>query len=330
VKSQSCRGFTLVELLVVIAIIGILIALLLPAVQAAREAGRRAACTNHMKQLGLALHNYHSSFRVFPPAVISQGWAASGANVANADADVHNLNGLVLLLPHLEQTALYEKFDFRQAVGTYSTHGRPIAGDVVASGHAKLVGQSLDVFSCPSDPGDPYLPTSASAGYLPAAGYRGAKTNYDFSQSTSGYSDFNWWKRTSSQNRPMFGENSNCTFATIVDGTSNTVAFSERTRGVVNGACAPWGYRGWVHLLDIAAEAFVLGGSPLNNWKHWGEGYVPVPGVSASWHYPGSLHPGGCNMTMGDGSVRFVSETTSLAVLRAIATIGKGDIPESF
>jgi len=330
VKSQLSRGFTLVELLVVIAIIGILIALLLPAVQAAREAARRASCTNHMKQLGLALHNYHSAFRVFPPAMVSQGWGATSANVAYADADVHNLNGLVLLLPHLEQMPLYEKFDFRQAVCTYSTHGRPVAGDVVASGHAALVGQTLDVFSCPSDPGDPYLPTGISACYLPAAGYRGAKTNYDFSQSTSGYSEYNWWKRTTSVNRPMFGENSSCTFATIVDGTANTVAFSERTRGVVNGACAPWGYRGWVQILDISAEAFVFGGSPLNNWKHWGEGYVPVRGVSGSWHYPGSLHPGGCNMTMGDGSVRFVSETTSLTILRAIASIGKGDIPEPF
>ena len=104
------RGFTLVELLVVIAIIGILIALLLPAVQAAREAARRTQCTNNLKQLGLALHNYADVHKIFPPGGLEYGWQTSSTLGAEpADKLVHNLNGLVLLLPFIEQTALYDR-----------------------------------------------------------------------------------------------------------------------------------------------------------------------------------------------------------------------------
>ncbi len=108
-------GFTLVELLVVIAIIGILIALLLPAVQAAREAARRSQCTNNMKQLGLALHNYHDTHQVFPPGGLEYGCSSAGPNYEQPGKLVKNLNGLVLLLPYLEQMPLYDKYDCRQA-----------------------------------------------------------------------------------------------------------------------------------------------------------------------------------------------------------------------
>ena len=112
-KALWRRGFTLVELLVVIAIIGILIALLLPAVQAAREAARRSQCTNNMKQLGLALHNYHDTHLVFPPAGLDYGLAMTGGTEPPGKT-VKNMNGLVLLLPYLEQQPLFDKFDCRQ------------------------------------------------------------------------------------------------------------------------------------------------------------------------------------------------------------------------
>ena len=117
---RTRRGFTLVELLVVIAIIGILIALLLPAVQAAREAARRSQCTNNMKQLGVALHNYHDTHKVFPPGGLDYGHAGTGPHpslpggVEPANKLVKNMNGLVLLLPYIEQQSLYDQYDCNQ------------------------------------------------------------------------------------------------------------------------------------------------------------------------------------------------------------------------
>ncbi|PQO35345.1 prepilin-type cleavage/methylation domain-containing protein, partial [Blastopirellula marina] len=113
------RGFTLVELLVVIAIIGVLIALLLPAVQQAREAARRMQCTNYMKQIGLALHNYHDTHRVLPPATINPG--CNGCNsVVSPDTvsmNVRNITMHLMILPFIEQGPLHDKIDFTQPVG---------------------------------------------------------------------------------------------------------------------------------------------------------------------------------------------------------------------
>jgi len=328
VNERESEGFTLVELLVVIAIIGILIALLLPAVQAAREAARRSQCSNNLKQLGLALHNYHSTFNVFPPGSLSLGWSWS-TDATRSDPDIHNTNGLVLLLPGLEQTPVYQKFDFRQPASKYlrgTSH--PLAGSGTPSNdQLDVQGQKLAVFACPSDSGDPYFAADTWDAYIPAAGYRGAKSNYDFSQATGDIGNFNYWKKDAGNTRRMFGENSDCSFAKITDGSSNTVAFAEKLYSVYDGPCTAWGYRGWAMTTDIAStDTGTVGKSPLNNWSVWWVAdYKPRPGTLGEWSYPGSLHPGGCNMGMGDGSVRFVSETTAFSVLDAIATIGNGE-----
>ena len=336
-NSRGKRGFTLVELLVVIAIIGILIALLLPAVQAAREAARRSHCTNNIKQLGLALHNYHSAHNCFPPGGVSYGHAwGPGPN----DPSIHNANGLVLMLPFAEMKPLYDQFNHRFAVCDYLRNN---GSGVLADGgnkatyvlpNAQLTTQVLPIFTCPSDNGDPLL--YDWDGYRPYPGLRGAKTNYDFSQSANYNGVFNSWRDYGNGWGPwswrrLFGENSRSGFKDMVDGSSNTVAMAERLHNVVDGQCAAWGYRGWATSLDIGNPAY-NGRSPINNWDCggirgcWWPGAVDEPGTLAEWNYPGSMHPGGCNVLLGDGSVRFVSETTAMEILGAIASIAGHEV----
>ncbi len=314
----------------VITIIGILIALLLPAVQAAREAARRATCTNNMRQLGLAIHNYISSKGCFPPGGISYGWSTSAASSTNVpDPLVKNLNGLVFLLPYCEQQALYDKFDFNSAVCYYIRNSTgTLAGDPAASGNAALANQRLACFSCPSDPGDPWL---KDLGYTPTstASPYGVKSNYDFSQYVGDAYGFNAWaKLSSSIEQRIFGENSCTTFAMVTDGTSNTAALAESLYTIRNGQRAAWAYRGWVHILDLAAKDWATGLVPaLNNCReHSSVGGGLVPGKLATWQAAGSGHPGGCNIGMADGSVRFLSNATTLQVLERIARMHDGEV----
>jgi len=338
-QSWRRRGFTLVELLVVIAIIGVLVALLLPAVQAAREAARRMQCGNNLKQLGLALHNYHDTNKKFPPGGVSYGHAwGAGPN----DPLVLNRNGLVSLLPFAELQNLYDRFDMRfafcdhlrnQGSGVLATDGGPLF-----LRNCELTCTPLPMFTCPSDSGDAYLPDWD--GYRPTAGMRGYKTNYDFSFSASYNGSFNSWKLRGNGSGPYewrrpFGENSSAKFKDMADGTSNTVAMIERLHNVVDGQCSAWGYRGWATSgVDIGMPGYG-GRSPINNWDCagiracWAPGVVDMPGTLAEWNYPGSAHPGGCHVLMGDGSVQFQGETTAMDVLAAIASMAGREIVRS-
>lgn len=344
-------GFTLVELLVVIAIIGILIALLLPAVQAAREAARRSQCTNNMKQLGLALHNYHSANNCFPPGGISYGWNNWGVS-ATPDRDVKNLNGLVLLLPFAENDPLYKQYDFRFAAGQRMAIAPPPGGVPGSPSDPRFLqniaqaSQAPAIFKCPSDTGNPIIPSEGATTnpvYAPAANAQGVKTNYDFSQSTNDFS-VNFWRANLGQpSQRMFGENSFASFRDIVDGSSNTVAMSERLYSVRDGMCSAWSYRGHAMILDIGAPGGSgntgnggggpVNASPINNWDlSWSAGswFTPIPGSLGEWHYPGSNHPGGCNMLLGDGAVRFISQTAALSVLQGLATMNGRETVTNF
>ena len=146
---RSARGFTLIELLVVIAIIAVLIALLLPAVQAAREAARRSQCINNLKQIGLAMHNYVSSNGAFPPAKIFSGELTSASNPGG---QVLNTTAFTMILNYMEQTALYNAYNFSHAsngsgVGTgpnTNVVGSPLVNTTV-------VGTMIAAYWCPSD-----------------------------------------------------------------------------------------------------------------------------------------------------------------------------------
>ena len=330
-RPKCAAGFSLVELLAVITIVGILISLLLPAVQAAREAARRTQCANNLKQLGLALHGYHAAHECFPPAGISYGWCS---HPPDGDKTVLNANGLMMLLPYLEQTPLYDKYDQKQCAcnltygseaGTNATG--TLAGDAVASGNAAVESVRLSVFSCPSDDGDPYTPADEEYYCIKlGSGFRGAKTNYDFSYGVDpGGTIFSWdiscnsWSRVDPSYRRMFGENSCCRMADVKDGASNTIAMAETTYMVWNGMCPAWGYRGFcMEGVDVTPG--------INLWS-WPP-YIsdPIPGQLRSWAEAGSLHPGGAHVLLADGSVHYLSENTDTTILAKLSAIADGQV----
>ncbi|MFH1920921.1 MAG: DUF1559 domain-containing protein, partial [Planctomycetota bacterium] len=156
-NSRSRSGFTLVEVLVVIAIIGILIALLLPAVQAAREAARRSQCANNLKQFGLAAHNYHDTFKVFPPALLNSGRMCNAATNPSWGVGPGTLNttGWTMLLPFYEQQAIYDQWDFNLpssvSVSNASWCSNILPPVGTSDKNAPLVGTRLSVHECPSN-----------------------------------------------------------------------------------------------------------------------------------------------------------------------------------
>lgn len=326
-RRRLARGFTLVELLVVIAIIGVLVALLLPAVQAARESARRTQCSNNLKQLGLALHNYEATYKVFPPAGLNYGWCSNVAPNNLGNNPILNLNGLVLLFPYNEQLALFEQIKFGQAMSRQNagyccsylgnTSGT-LAGDPVTNGNAVLMGQILKGLLCPSDPGskteppsNPYGPGGAATPLV------GGRTTYDFiAASWETLARCNHWRTANPAQRHMFGENSATTVAMVEDGLSNTLAFGEQTLEVYNGSPSTWGYRGWV----------MTGVDPQDGINNWTWASLPVPkfGQLGSWGRAGSCHRGGAQFCVADGGVRFIEQNISLTTFKNLGWMADG------
>lgn len=318
---QSRSGFTLVELLVVIAIIGVLVALLLPAVQAAREAARRMKCQSNLRQLGLAIHNFESVYARFPPSGTGYGWCINSGGTG--DPVIYNSSGWFLCLPYMEQANVTTSYDVKQAAANHMVGGNPgtttatgsLAGNAITSGNAKVVTYKLPLFRCPSDPGNPVLPDVGQYGVDPSVRTApGVKTNYEFSVSR----DYtcNIWRTLRADRRRIFGENSITRISQIEDGTSNTVAAAETTLDLFNGNTPAWGYRGWVMIgVDMAQG--------INRWDFT---TLPTPkfGRLGAWGRPGSLHPGGCNVLIADGSVRFFPENIDTTRLNSYAAMADG------
>ncbi|MBW3595796.1 MAG: DUF1559 domain-containing protein [Planctomycetes bacterium] len=291
------RGFTLVELLVVIAIIGILVALLLPAVQAAREAARRMSCSNNLKQTGLGLHNYHDTYKSLPP-----GWADWYA--VYATPPLHSAHANVAVLPFMEGGNMEEEYDHD-----------------VAWNHANnqdLATLMPEVFACPSAPG---------AGDPGPNGFQ--TSDYAYVRSAS-----DWFTHLGSEHA-MFEINHFRKFSHVIDGLSNTIMQYEsagRTESWVYGVrTAPpawWdaSHRAWTANFNASwfyPAEFTLdpnGGVPTVNW------FVGSRIINThNWTAPYSFHPGGIQISLGDGSVRFLSETVSIEVINGITSINGGE-----
>lgn len=323
-RRANAAGFTLIELLVVIAIIGVLVALLLPAVQQAREAARRSQCRNNLKQLGLALHNYHDTHNVLVYAGIGYTWTApNGALPAGFQQNPIGLNhnGLAQLLPYLDQAPLFNRINFNQTMTNYTGHAYSwtgsLSGNAITNGNGALSGTALPVFVCPSDSGSPTI-AGTNTVYAIDGAYTGPdprKTNYEFSTDAS-LTTRSAATNPSSEKR-MFGEGSTTRITDIKDGSSNTCAMAEATFEIYNGVRSAWAYRDWVHTgVDISYTR-------VNDWTFYGYN-VPKAGTLGSWQFAGSTHTGGMHILLGDGSVRFISENTDMTILQRLSRINDG------
>jgi len=317
-SSKTRRAFTLVELLVVIAIIGVLIALLLPAVQQAREAARRMQCNNNMKQLGLALHNYHDVHLTLPPATINPGCHGCKTIVTpdTLSTNVRNITVHLLILPFLEQNALHDKLDFRKPMGLAAHADVTDPSPTDAAGNmAALKGTRLDVFACPSDPYDlPGTTTDTNSHYYSIDYYRTSYAVASRNWEDDAYNAQLYWGTSTNyaNQRGAFGHNGAAKFRDITDGTSNSILFCETpmrkdavTRGPFWGT---WTNTFWVKMsygINVPRSA-------------------TIPQVFA-WS-AGSEHPGGCNILLGDGSVHFLSETADTATTLNLVSIADGEV----
>lgn len=317
---RSRRAFTLIELLVVIAIIAILIALLLPAVQQAREAARRTQCKNNVKQIGLALHNYHDTHRVFPPGGTStnsvlgySGYRGQAGHSWTAD-----------ILPYLDQAPLYNRLNW--GIG-WIYYDSPVAS--IDATHELAVLTVLAAYNCPSSP------TGKITGYLgtiyspPSVAANGALMCY--SQAITEYTGIGGTSATSGS----FFHNSNVSIAKMTDGTSNVMMVGEYS-GLAKGQTytpttqdsGNYNYQKWFAYSGEPngagyARAFLTTGNAPN--LYWFGNGAGLGAQSLK-----SQHTGGVHILLADGSARFMSENISLATMYNLANIADGNVIGDF
>ena len=297
-RASARRAFTLIELLVVIAIIAILVALLLPAVQQAREAARRTQCKNNLKQIGVALHNYHDIHQSLPP-----GYQMVHEGVPEVDEGSNGAGWAARILPMMEQRNLYDLFDANVGVD------QPVNEEFRMT--------SLDMYLCPSDIGpetweiaeeddpDTKITELARANYVGNYGSTEFE-GHDHGNAGGGHAH-------DDEGGPgPFRDNAVVRFRDILDGTSNTFFVGERR--TLNGT--DW-FSTWVGVIEHGEEA-------------------PIRILGITDHTPNhpdlhfddfsSQHPGGSQFLMGDGHVKFISENIDLHAYQAMSTVAGGEI----
>ena len=322
-RSLRHRGFTLIELLVVIAIIAVLIALLLPAVQAAREAARRAQCVNNLKQIGLALHNYHDVVGALPMGYAARRPSVNGKVDGATDATPGWAWG-TMILPQLEQSALFNAVNF----------GLPVEG----LENTTVTRTTITAYLCPSDPtSGPFQVTDAASASLPPTQWKvlatAAPSSYaacvggDETDTSTGINDDGL-----GLGKGVMFRNSRIRLADITDGTSQTIAVVERAWSNASGLWAG------------AVTNGVIRRGPTNRCPPTGELFYPAATlVQAHCHLintnsdpdgglddPSSLHPGGANFLFADGSVHFLksipADSPAGLVFQALATRAGGEV----
>jgi len=331
------RGFTLIELLVVIAIIAVLIALLLPAVQSAREAARRAQCVNNLKQIGLGLHNYHSTHDTFPMgcgSAVGAGWSQWSAQA--------------MMLPYMEQQALYSACNFNL----------PVQEGAGGAANVTVYNTLISSFLCPSDPN---VTSGKRNDYYASLG-----TETDMPDKGTGPAD----------STGVFGLQKSYGIASISDGSSNTIAFSEGLAGAGTGSArrAGNGVEGAGNSGDSFTDANqnsaavmsglgtcnaaynTPGNISTNKGTYWAVGHTGLtlfntivppnsrlypwsfcrPGCNAGCMPDGSsyvnaqsYHSGGVNAAMADGSVKFVKDSVAMSIWWALGTRANGEVVSS-
>ena len=319
---RSKKGFTLIELLVVIAIIAILIALLLPAVQQAREAARRSQCRNNFKQLGLALHNYHDSFKLFPASGYAIGITGTDYSSHGRAPRHMNTSGFVMLLPYIDQAPLYNTWNMQSAASWSYVYGQYSASTVAGNPDSNAAASKtpISVLKCPTDTGSDYYTGADNYYGISGTNAGGYRTNYEFSSPYQEYYYAHSWQGLPITQRPVFGADSNSSIKDILDGTTNTVLMAEQVRDKYNGALGGWSYRCHVNVgIDFSRNWY-----RINQWDYYGDPATYMYGRLGQWMSAGSLHVGGVHVLLGDGSVRFISENIASTTQNALAYIGDG------